>query len=185
MTYLSNIVRSPGDPKIIRSGPSSLGTADRLARALGWFSIGLGLMELIAPHRITRTLGMEGQESLIRAYGAREIGSGILSLSIDKQVGLWSRVAGDGLDVATVMPAMRDDNPKRDNVGLALAMLLGVMALDVIAAQSVTSRHSRGSRQWRDYSDRSGFPRGIESARSQAHRRPGSRHEGPGIAAVH
>jgi hypothetical protein len=186
MTYLSNIVRSPGDPKIISSGRSSLGTADRLARALGWFSIGLGLMELIAPHRITRALGMEGQESLVRAYGAREIGSGILSLSIDKQVGLWSRVAGDGLDVATVMPAMRDDNPKRDNVGLALAMLLGVMALDIIAAQSVTSRHSRGSRQWRDYSDRSGFPRGIDAARSQAReQRPRPGREGPAITAVH
>ena len=40
--YISNIARSKGDPKILNSGPSSLGAADRLARALGWFSIGLG-----------------------------------------------------------------------------------------------------------------------------------------------
>ena len=60
--YISNIARSKGDPKVIHSGPSSLGTADRMAKALGWFSIGLGLTELIAAERITRALGMEGKE---------------------------------------------------------------------------------------------------------------------------
>jgi hypothetical protein len=39
---LSNLVRSDRDPNIVKSGPSSLGAVDRLARALGWFSIGLG-----------------------------------------------------------------------------------------------------------------------------------------------
>ena len=32
--YISNIARSKGDPKVIHSGPSSLGAADRLAKAL-------------------------------------------------------------------------------------------------------------------------------------------------------
>ena len=41
--YISNIARSKGDPKVLHSGPSSLGAADRLAKALGWYSIGLGL----------------------------------------------------------------------------------------------------------------------------------------------
>ena len=133
--YISNIARSEGDPKILRSGPSSLGAADRLAKALGWFSIGLGLTELIAPERITRALGMEGKEALVRAYGVRELGHGIVSLSTDKHLGLWSRVAGDGLDIATLMTAMRHDNPKRDNVGIALAAVLGVTLLDIIGAQ--------------------------------------------------
>ena len=51
MTYisrLSDITRSKGDPKVLRTGPSSLGSADRLARGLGWYSIGLGLVELLA-----------------------------------------------------------------------------------------------------------------------------------------
>jgi hypothetical protein len=56
-----------------------LGAADRLGRALGWFSIGLGVTELLAPRLITRALGMQGSEGLVRAYGAREIGSGLLS----------------------------------------------------------------------------------------------------------
>src|SRR3954452_9228503 len=107
MRYISNIVRSEGDPKVLHSGPSLLSGADRLARSLGWFSIGLGLAELFAAERVTRALGMEGKETLVRAYGARELGHGIISLSPDKGVGLWSRVAGDGLDIATLMQAMR------------------------------------------------------------------------------
>src|SRR5947209_1858593 len=101
MTYLSNIVRSQGDPRVISSGPSSLSGWDSLGRALGWFSICLGAVELLAPRRITRALGMEGHETLVQAYGAREIGSGLLALSTERTTGLWARVAGDGLDVTT------------------------------------------------------------------------------------
>jgi len=168
MTYLSNIARSEGDPKVLRSGPSSLGTSDRLAKALGWFSLGLGLTELLAPGHITRVLGMEGKEGVVRAFGAREISHGLLTLSPDKQVGLWSRVAGDGLDIATLMGGLRDDNPKRDNVAIALAMVLGVTLLDVIGAHSSTVRHSRNRGERRLYRDRSGFPRGVQAARGAA-----------------
>lgn len=168
MTYLSNIARSEGDPKVLRSGPSSLGASDQLAKALGWFSLGLGLAELLAPGQITRALGMRGKEGIVRAFGVREIGHGLLTLSLDKQVGLWSRVAGDGLDVATLMGGLRDDNPKRDNVALALAMVLGVTLLDVIGAQSTTVRHSRHRGERRLYRDRSGFPRGVQAARGAA-----------------
>jgi hypothetical protein len=168
MTYISNIARSEGDPKVLRSGPSSLGTSDQLAKALGWFSLGLGLTELLAPGHITRALGMEGKEGVVRAFGAREIGHGLLTLSPDKQVGLWSRVAGDGLDIATLMAGLRDDNPKRDNVVIALAMVLGVTVLDLIGAQSTTVRHSRNRGERRLYRDRTGFPRGVQAARGAA-----------------
>jgi hypothetical protein len=172
MTYLSNvahsIARSEGDPKLVQSGPSSLGTSDRLARALGWFSIGLGLAEVMAPGRITRALGMQGSEALVRAYGVREITSGLLSLSTEKSVGLWSRIAGDGVDIATLLTALRQDNPKRDNVALALTMVAGVTALDLIGAQTNATRHSRSRGRRRLYYDRSGFPKGIEAARGAA-----------------
>jgi hypothetical protein len=168
MTHFSNIARSDGDPKVVRSGPSSLAASDRLAKALGWFSLGLGLTELLAPQSITRALGMEGKENLVRAYGAREIVSGILSLSAEKQAGLWSRVAGDGVDVATLLTAMREDNPKRDNVAAALAMVLGVTALDLIGAQGTTVQRSRKRGERRLYFDRSGYPQGVQAARGAA-----------------
>ncbi|HEY1636934.1 MAG TPA: hypothetical protein VGF62_00305 [Rhizomicrobium sp.] len=172
MPYLtdmtSKIARFEGDPKIISTGPSSLSASDRLGKALGWFSFGLGLAELVAPRQITRALGMEGKEALVRAYGAREIGAGVLCLSVDRQIGLWNRVAGDGIDVATLLTGMRSDNPKRDNVMLALAVVLGVTALDVLAAQATTARHRRNGAEPRRYNDRSGYPKGIRHSRGAA-----------------
>src|SRR4051794_11093366 len=158
--YISNIARSKGDPKILHSGPSSLGAADRMAKALGWFSIGLGLTELIAAKRITRVLGMEGKEALVRAYGVRELGHAIVSLSPDKHLGLWSRVAGDGLDIATLMTAMRHDNPKRDNVGIALAAVLGGTLLDIIGAQGGTARPNPPPGRPPPFKGRTSFPPG-------------------------
>jgi hypothetical protein len=168
MTYISNIVRSKGDPKVLRSGPSSLTAPDRLAKALGWFSLGLGLIELLAPHRVTRALGMEGDEGLVRVYGAREIGSGILSLSTEKNLGLWSRVGGDGLDIATLLTALDDYNPKKLNVAAAIVMVAGIALLDVVAAQGTTARHSRNSSDRNIYRNRTGFPRGLAAARGAA-----------------
>jgi hypothetical protein len=164
----SKIARSKGDPKIISTGPSSLSASDQLGKALGWFSFGLGFAELVAPKQITRALGMEGKEALVRAYGAREIGAGMLCLSIDKQLGLWNRVAGDGLDIATLLPGLRRDNPKRGNVAIALAVVMGVTALDVLAAQTTTTRHHRNGAEPRLYNDRSGYPKGIQHSRGAA-----------------
>src|SRR3954447_21563425 len=84
LANFTRIARSKGDPRIERTGPSSLTGADRLARALGWLSIGLGVVELVAPGRLARSLGLEGKEGLIRAYGARELASAVPTLSVDK-----------------------------------------------------------------------------------------------------
>lgn len=168
LSTFSNIVRSEGNPKVVRSGRSSLGTIDRMAKGLGWFSIGLGLAEMIAPGAIARALGMRGKEGLIRACGAREIGAGALCLSIDKQAGLWGRATGDAVDIATLLPAMSDRNPQRGNVALALTMVLGITLLDVLAAQAAATRHNRRRGQQRLYHDRSGFPKGLSAARGAA-----------------
>jgi hypothetical protein len=168
MTRMTDMARSEGDPKVLRSGPSSLGTADRLAKALGWFSIGLGVSQLLAAPRYTRAFGVEGKEWFVRAAGAREITHGLITLSPDKKAGLWSRVGGDIFDIAVLAAIMRPDNPKRDNVGKALAAVIGVTLLDIAGAQAVTARHSRRRGQARDYSDRSGFPQGVAEARGAA-----------------
>jgi hypothetical protein len=170
MTFLakaSDIVRSEGDPTVLESGPSSRGSSDNLAKALGWFSIGLGLVELIGARRMAQALGMEGREGLLRAYGAREIASGVTCLSADGMAGVWSRVAGDALDLATLFHAYSDDNPKKTNVGLAIAAVAGVALLDLATAQGLTARHSRRGEP-RDYSDRSGWPHGETRSRGAA-----------------
>ncbi|MFC7551316.1 hypothetical protein ACFQU7_01900 [Pseudoroseomonas wenyumeiae] len=47
---------------MLSTGPSSLAAPDQMARGLGWFSIGLGLMELFAARSLARSLGMQGQK---------------------------------------------------------------------------------------------------------------------------
>jgi hypothetical protein len=167
LTKAADLARSPGDPKVQETGPSSLTRSDRLARGLAWFSLGLGFLELVAPRRLAQVLGLEGKEGLIRAFGAREIGSGILSMSVDKQVGILSRLPGDAMDIASLAPALGRRNPKRMNACIAFAALGGVTLLDIIAATSQTALHRRKG-PVRYYSDRSGLPRGIEASRGLA-----------------
>ena len=108
---------------------------DAMARGLGWFSIGLGLTELFAAEALADALGMEGEEGLIRLFGAREIAHGVGCLAVNPPTpAVWSRVAGDALDVATLLAHMSPDNPKRHNVGIALAAVAGVTLLDVMTA---------------------------------------------------
>jgi len=74
-----------------------------LARFLGYFSIGLGLTELLAPRALARFTGVH-HENVSQLYGMREAvcGVGILN-SNDPTEWIWARVAGDALDVATAM----------------------------------------------------------------------------------
>ena len=148
---------------------SSQGSADTLARGLGWFSIGLGLAEVLAPRTLTRSLGMKGHENLVRAYGIREIvtGFGILA-SRDPQPWIWARVGGDALDAATLAGALGPENRKRENAGLALGAVAGVAALDLYCAQALRAEEQEAARPTVDYSDRSGLPRDPDAMRGAA-----------------
>src|SRR5690606_13463990 len=115
--------------------------------------------------KLTRLLGMQGMEPLVRLFGAREITSGVVSLSVDKKVGLWSRVAGDALNIAALTKVITPHNPQRDNAKTALALVIGVTALDVYAAQRLTTRQQRPWADLRSYATRSGFPNGVAAAR--------------------
>src|ERR1700751_3255609 len=89
-------------------------SAKALARGLGWFSIGLGLAEMLAPKMLTRQMGMKGKEALLRFYGAREIAGGIgILMSGNPGPWIWGRVAGNALDLATLITGLGDDNPRK------------------------------------------------------------------------
>ena len=146
--------------------------AHSMARGLGWFSIGLGLAEVLAPRAVTRGLGMEGNEQLVQAYGLREIATGIGVLSSHQPAPwIWGRVGGDALDMATLAGGLQPDNPKKDNVEMALAAVAGVTVLDVVCGASL-ARYARPKPIRRltaiDYSRRSGFPKPAEQMRGAA-----------------
>jgi hypothetical protein len=107
-------------------------SADQLARGLGWFSIGLGLAEVLAPRTLTRALGLHGQERLLQAYGLREIAMGVAILAAkDPTPWIWGRVAGDALDLATLAGGWSDENPYKANLGFALGTVAAVGAVDL------------------------------------------------------
>lgn len=141
---------------------------DRLARGLGWLSIGLGLAELIYGRRLGESLGMEDKSAVLRGYGLREIGTGLaIIMADDPKMGVWARVAGDVLDLATLMPALSDANPDRDRVRLAMAAVGALTVLDIACANALHARH-RWAPEPPDYGDRSGYPGGVAAARGTA-----------------
>jgi hypothetical protein len=142
---------------------------DRLARGLGYFSIALGVAELIAPRAICRAAGLKDLEPVIRGYGAREIATGVAILgSHDPEPWMWTRVAGDIADIATVAAGVRQDNESKGRNALAVATLAAVTLVDLACASGLQS--GKGSRKTatRDYSVRSGFPLGLKAARGAA-----------------
>src|SRR4051794_18369663 len=115
-------------------GPDGSGQA--LARGLCWFSIGLA--EVLAPRHLARAAGIDDREEAVRACGILEIAMGVGILGSDNPAPwIWSRVAGDALDVAILAAGLGADNPRRGNVELALAVVAGVAAVDVWCARSL------------------------------------------------
>jgi hypothetical protein len=109
---------------------------EKLATALGWLSIGLGVAELATGGRMSRSLGVDDRAWLVRGFGAREIATGAGILSSPAVPGwLWARVGGDLLDLAALGAAIaRPGNPHRGRAVVAAVAVAGVTALDVLAA---------------------------------------------------
>jgi uncharacterized membrane protein len=120
-----------------------------LAVGLGWFSVGLGLAEVLAPGKLAEIIGVRDSErtrSLLRFYGMRELAAGAGILSQPEQAAwLWSRVGGDLLDLGTLGTALRSGAHDHGRLGAATAAVLGVTALDVICAQELSKRQSDGA----------------------------------------
>ncbi len=109
-----------------------------LARMLGWFSLALGATEIALPAFLSRQLGLAGGKHLVRAFGAREIGAGLMVLAKpDHAFGPSSRIVGDALDIAVLAQALGRANPRRGAARIALGLVLGVTALDILCASAL------------------------------------------------
>lgn len=145
-------------------------TADAVAAGLGWLSIGLGLAELLAPKAMARCLGSPEGAGISRAYGLREIATGIGILrSPDPRPWLWGRVAGDLLDLATLSLGLGRDNPRRPHVGVAISSVAVITLVDLLCARTLDEA-DRGPYVAPDYSGRSGFPKPPSKMRGIAAR---------------
>lgn len=160
---------------------------EKLARGLGWLSVGLGLAEVLAPRAVSRAIGVPERRLALSAFGLREIAAGVGILSKRRPAGwLWGRVLGDAIDLAALARAARSPLAQRGRVALASASVLGVTFLDVVAAARVTRgagpprvQRSIGVNRppeivyafWKDPKSLPLFMSGIESVRPTGERR--------------
>jgi uncharacterized membrane protein len=108
---------------------------EQLAKALGWFSIGMGLAGLLAPRAMSRAMGIPDKPMLFRAIGAREIACGVGILSQREPAPwLWSRVAGDAMDLALLGAAARSPTANRNRLAMATAAVAGLTVLDTMSS---------------------------------------------------
>jgi len=152
---------------------------DGMAKALGWFSIGLGLAEVAAPRQLSRFIGVQERPNLLRLLGIREIASGLGILLQDRRAPwLWSRVAGDAVDLTLLGIALSSGESDRTRVGVATAAVVGVTALDLISSTRHTSNGEPIQvrkaitinrppeelyRFWRDFQNLPRFMKNLES----------------------
>jgi uncharacterized membrane protein len=145
--HRSGRLRTRGDRHPTRSGNRR--TARRLTRALdvddaqlttmlGWFSVGLGLTEVVAPRFLGNAIGVGEHPGLMRALGVREIANGV-GLLTQKKAGswAWARVAGDAMDLALLGAASQSSDANPTRIAAAATAVMGVTALDVYAGQKL------------------------------------------------
>lgn len=113
-------------------------TFHRVARALGWFSVGLGLTELLSGKNLDRYLGTGGHEGTVRLFGLRELAAGaiILAQKEPSAASIWSRVGGDVMDLIFLGKALENQRSraKQERLGVATATVAAVTVLDVLCA---------------------------------------------------
>lgn len=114
-----------------------------MAKGLGWFSVGLGLAEILAPGTFARTIGLKGQRAsrtVTRFVGIREIASGVGILTERRPVGwVWSRVAGDVMDLALLGAGFTARRANRKRLAAAAAGVLGVTVVDALCAEQLSA----------------------------------------------
>jgi uncharacterized membrane protein len=126
---------------------SSLLNESRTAQALGWLSVGLGLTALLAPRALGTATGIGARTGMLRMIGLRELaaGAGLLTAR-DARPWLWSRVAGDTLDLLVLgAAAARPATGERTRSLVSLGIVASITAADV-AASVRQSRRSQVTR---------------------------------------
>lgn len=121
-----------------------------LAGGLGWFSLGLGLSQLLAPRGLAKMIGVRADgrtRDTMLAIGLRELASGYGILTRRRRAPwLWMRVGGDLMDLALLGRAASKKRRRTSllGVGIALTAVAGVTVLDLLAAGRQTRLATKG-----------------------------------------
>ncbi|MFL5922842.1 MAG: hypothetical protein ACJ74S_02605 [Gaiellaceae bacterium] len=121
---------------------------DSLTQFLGWLSVGLGTAQLLAPAALCRLVGASGRGAshrLMRLMGVRELAQGVGILTRPRpSAWLWSRVAGDGLDLSLlVLTAVKN---RRARSAFVIANVLAVTVPDVLESRHLSEKQGEPQR---------------------------------------
>lgn len=127
-------------------GPAHARTLERRAVGLGWFSIGLGLADLLAPRQVARLIGADEEDATTRAVlmgvGVRELACGVGLLSKSRPaLWSWARVAGDVMDLALLGYVWRTNPVSREQMLGAGGTVLGAAWADAQTAVQLSRTH--------------------------------------------
>jgi uncharacterized membrane protein len=129
------------------SSNGRLQRAERRARGLGWFSIALGLGQLLGRGTLAERIGVgEGArtERAMLGVAVRELLCGVGLLSRRRPAfWLWARVAGDIMDLGLLGGALGLRRANRPKLLSSMASVAGILLLD--AATAVQMSRSRGA----------------------------------------
>ncbi|MBC8089000.1 MAG: SRPBCC family protein [Phycisphaerae bacterium] len=137
--------------------------------ALGAFSIGLGIAQIVAPRKFARMVGIKPNafsSTAIRLCGMREIGAGIgMVFQPQRPEWAWARVAGDLVDVAALTRSSRNTRNNKGRLVVAAASALAITGLDIARASQLRPRR-------KPRAARAETTAGIEVSRSITVNRP-------------
>ena len=155
---------------------------EQLARGLGWFSVGLGIAQIVAPRVVARLTGVPVPSLLVIACGVRELACGAGILTQDEPAPwIKARIAGDAVDLAALACGALLPGAERYRIALNAAAVAGVTAIDIYCGRELAKegrrsppRHETSSididrppaelyRFWRDVSN---MPRVMPHLRS-------------------
>ncbi|MBV8780960.1 MAG: hypothetical protein JO353_06135 [Phycisphaerae bacterium] len=117
----------------------------KAARALGWTSLAIAATEILGQGFASKNLlGLDEHPYLMRALGVRELIAGATILSQKRitttlAAGLWSRVAGDAMDLA-LMAVAAPSSRKPASFASNGAVVTLITALDVFCAFRISRR---------------------------------------------
>jgi uncharacterized membrane protein len=118
-----------------------MGNSEVSARALGWFSLGMGAVQVAAPRAFARAIGYRGDGTgtvLTRVVGLRELVVGVGLLSQPRPaVWQWARVAGDVMDLTLLSLGLTSRTHGRERLAAAVAAVGGITIADLLTAREL------------------------------------------------
>jgi hypothetical protein len=128
-------------PTATRTPPTN--AAPGLTTGLGWFSLGLGTTQLVAPGRLNRAIGIRNDASSRfwqRFVALQELSAAAGILSRRRPTGwLWARTSADVLHLTMLGRAYRGRRESRARLATAIASVAGTFVADAYTSVRLTS----------------------------------------------